>query len=165
MRKKFITCITGAISTVQTKVSILCTSTIDNLQKYINDAQSTDASFSVPTPHSNTTAFMKTLLRKSNLFAVAFLVVNLLLVSGAWGQANFSSNSATGNWSVAASWTLTSGTDSDGIPDADDNVTILAGHVRTVNGISSANSIIFSSTGTAGRIDIASPNSLTVTAN
>jgi hypothetical protein len=42
-------------------------------------------------------------------------------------------NSAmTGNWGTAATWTVT-GVDADGIPDIDDDVTILAGHTITNN--------------------------------
>lgn len=39
-----------------------------------------------------------------------------------------------GNWNLAATWTLTSGTDADGVPDADDAVTIKAGHNVTTTG-------------------------------
>lgn len=38
------------------------------------------------------------------------------------------SSVASGTWSAPATWTITSGTDADGIPDADDDVTINAGH-------------------------------------
>lgn len=38
------------------------------------------------------------------------------------------SSVASGTWSAPATWTITSGTDADGIPDADDNLTINAGH-------------------------------------
>ena len=48
-----------------------------------------------------------------------------------FGQGVFTSN-ATGNWNDAGSWTFT-GTDADGIPDADDNVTISSVHIITVS--------------------------------
>ena len=47
--------------------------------------------------------------------------------------ATFNSNVTNGNWSNAATWILTSGSDPDGIPDADDDVTILSGHTVTLN--------------------------------
>lgn len=56
-------------------------------------------------------------------------------------QANFNSNTASGNWNSAASWTLVSGSDADGIPDVNDNVTIKAGHIITVNVASAANTV------------------------
>lgn len=46
--------------------------------------------------------------------------------------ANFSSLTS-GNWSAGGTWTLTSGTDADGIPDADDNVTIRFAHIVTLD--------------------------------
>src|SRR4051812_38486445 len=60
----------------------------------------------------------------------AFFVValGLVLSQNSSAQANFSSNVTAGIWTVASTWTITSGTDADGIPDADDTVTILNGH-------------------------------------
>jgi hypothetical protein len=52
-----------------------------------------------------------------------FTLVGLNTIS----SATFSSVSS-GTWSAPATWTVTSGTDADGIPDADDDVTINAGH-------------------------------------
>ncbi|WP_291107734.1 T9SS type A sorting domain-containing protein [Flavobacterium sp. UBA6195] len=60
------------------------------------------------------------------LIPVFFLFISHLMLS----QAVFTSNG--GNWNSASSWTLTSGTDADGIPDADDAVIIKA-HTVTVN--------------------------------
>ncbi|MBS1733486.1 MAG: T9SS type A sorting domain-containing protein [Bacteroidetes bacterium] len=56
-------------------------------------------------------------------------------------QANFNSNTTSGNWNNPSSWTRVSGTDADGIPDADDNVTIKADNIITVNVASAANSV------------------------
>lgn len=75
-----------------------------------------------------------------------------------FGQAIFNSNAATGNWNSAGSWTLISGTDANGIPDSDDDVTILDNHNITVNVASAANSVTISSLGT-----ITASNTLTVT--
>ncbi len=53
-----------------------------------------------------------------------------------------------GNWNLAATWTLTSGTDADGVPDADDAVTIKAGHNVTTTGGSSCTTITVKSSAT-----------------
>ncbi len=50
-------------------------------------------------------------------------------------QASFDSK-ASGAWNSAASWQLMSGTDADGIPDANDNATIKSGHVITTGNAS-----------------------------
>ncbi|MGL2987209.1 T9SS sorting signal type C domain-containing protein [Flavobacterium sp. RSSA_27] len=67
-------------------------------------------------------------------------------------QATFTT-SQTGNWNASTTWTLSSGTDSDGIPDADDNVIVDNKHVLnltqnescaslTINGSAGANTAI-----------------------
>lgn len=61
-----------------------------------------------------------------NLYALVF--VCLLFVQFSFGQGVFNS-AASGAWNVAGSWTLISGSDTDGIPDSDDDVTVLNGHV------------------------------------
>jgi hypothetical protein len=63
-----------------------------------------------------------------------FIFTILSLLTSICYSASFSSN-ATGNWSTASSWTLTSGIDTDGNnwPDGDDDVTILNGHTITLN--------------------------------
>lgn len=60
------------------------------------------------------------------LIPVFFLFISHLMLS----QATFTSK-ANGNWNSSGSWLLNSGTDADGIPDADDTVTIKA-HTITV---------------------------------
>lgn len=59
-----------------------------------------------------------------------FLVLTLFVAQDFFSQAVFTSKG--GNWNSASNWTLTSGTDADGIPDADDAVIIKA-HTVTVN--------------------------------
>lgn len=61
------------------------------------------------------------------------LVISLGFICNTLSAASFNSNVATGFYNSAATWLLTSGTDADGIPDADDDVTILAGHNITIN--------------------------------
>ena len=61
-----------------------------------------------------------------------FSALCLVLCVQVLNAANFSSF-ATGNWNAAGTWTLTSGMDVDGIPDADDNVTISFNHIITLD--------------------------------
>lgn len=60
-----------------------------------------------------------------------FLVLTLFVAQDFFSQATFTSK-ANGNWNATNTWQLTSGTDADGIPDADDAVIIKANTV-TVN--------------------------------
>ena len=64
-----------------------------------------------------------------------FLFICLLFFGSlvCYGQATFRSNVVTGNWTAAGSWLLTSGSDPDGIPDGNDDVTIQTGHTITIN--------------------------------
>ncbi|HEV7699249.1 MAG TPA: hypothetical protein VGO43_03385, partial [Pyrinomonadaceae bacterium] len=66
-------------------------------------------------------------LAKSELVASAYEPLTALVMPGV-GGATFRSNVTTGNWNTAGSWTLVSGTDADGIPDADDDVYVQTGH-------------------------------------
>jgi len=60
-----------------------------------------------------------------------FLVLTLFVSQAFFSQATFTSK-ANGNWNSTTTWQLTSGTDADGIPDADD-VVIIRAHTITVN--------------------------------
>lgn len=60
-----------------------------------------------------------------------FLVLTLFVAQDFFSQATFTSR-ANGNWNATNTWQLTSGTDADGIPDADDAIIIKA-HIITVN--------------------------------
>lgn len=59
--------------------------------------------------------------------AIYSLFVILFVQSTISNAANFSSVSS-GTWSAPATWSITSGTDADGIPDQDDDVVINGGH-------------------------------------
>ncbi len=48
-------------------------------------------------------------------------------------QGVFESNTTGGNWSASGNWTLVSGTDADGVPDSNDDVTILSGDQININ--------------------------------
>ena len=63
------------------------------------------------------------------------LTLLLLVTSFVYG-ADFSSLTS-GNWTAPTSWTITSGTDTDGFPDADDNVIIVSSHTITLNVLTS----------------------------
>lgn len=74
-------------------------------------------------------------------FLAAIWLIVILPVSAA----TFDS-ATSGNWNLAATWTLTSGTDDNGVPDADDAVTIKAGHNVTVAGGSTCTTITVEAT-------------------
>lgn len=58
----------------------------------------------------------------------------LLSISGL-SQGTFTSAAAgPNNWTASGSWTLSSGSDADGVPDSDDNVIIANGHTIQING-------------------------------
>jgi len=65
------------------------------------------------------------------------------MISGAvaFAQATFRSNVTTGNWGVAGSWAVVSGTDADGIPDSDDDVFVQAGHTITLTAGAACNNL------------------------
>ena len=73
-------------------------------------------------PKHSTLSIKRSYYRLAALF---FLILGLQCQLQA--QAVFESNTANGDWDAAGSWTLISGSDADGIPDANDDVTILAG--------------------------------------
>lgn len=81
--------------------------------------------------------------RLSQLLTTLFFVSAISAISA---QGVFTS-AATGNWGISGSWTLSSGTDADGIPDADDNVTI-GTHVITVTQAEACNDLTISSPST-----------------
>lgn len=75
-----------------------------------------------------------------------YKLVLICLISIKANSATFNSSGVTADWSTSTSWTIVSGTDADGIPDADDNITIQLGHqintganrsctIMTINGI------------------------------
>lgn len=60
-------------------------------------------------------------------------------------QGSFTSTGS-GNWSVVGTWTLGSGSDADGIPDADDDVTIAAAHTVTLDVNGAVNNVTLNGT-------------------
>jgi hypothetical protein len=71
---------------------------------------------------------------------------------------------ASANWSTGTTtaFNLTSGSDADGIPDADDDVIIASGHTITVNGTYNCKTLVINSASANNGLTITSPNSLTV---
>ncbi|GIV40449.1 MAG: hypothetical protein KatS3mg033_2249 [Thermonema sp.] len=62
-------------------------------------------------------------MRQRNKLSWLLLALGLLWGSQAWAQADFTWTGSAGTaWNNAGNWTLTAGSDADGIPDADDNV-------------------------------------------
>ncbi|MFQ5570350.1 MAG: T9SS type A sorting domain-containing protein [Rhodothermales bacterium] len=69
------------------------------------------------------------------------LAVALATASVSFGQGTFESSLVFGNWSDAGTWTLTGGSDGDGIPDSDDNVTIVSGDIVTLDANGACNNL------------------------
>jgi len=79
------------------------------------------------------------------IFSCLLLLCLLFTSSGAWAQATFEVQS-TGNWNAASTWNRTSGSDADGIPDADDDVVFPSSsstnYVVTVTADAEASSVV-----------------------
>ena len=61
------------------------------------------------------------MINRALFFSVA---CTILFPFASWTQATFELNASNVSWNSASSWTITSGSDADGIPDANDNVVI-----------------------------------------
>jgi hypothetical protein len=101
--------------------------------------------------------------RKTILLQLMLLAIIMAWSGTAFGQGVFTS-AATGDWNVAGSWTLSSGTDADGIPDADDNVTIAATHTINLDLDAAVNNLNFAAGTSKLNFNIAS-KTLTVFGN
>lgn len=86
------------------------------------------------------------------IFTLLFFV---LLGLNNINAATFSSI-ASGTWSAPATWTITSGTDGDGKPDNDDDVTINAGHVIALSAAETAKTLLNNGTiqGNANKLNM-----------
>ncbi len=74
------------------------------------------------------------------------------------GQAVFQSNTSNGNWNTSGSWSLQSGSDADGIPDSDDDVTIASGHTINILAAAACSDLNF----TGGNLSFNSDQTLSV---
>lgn len=93
-------------------------------------------------------------MRKITTFLkMMLLIAGIAGSTNAMGQGVFTS-AAPGNWNAAGSWTLSSGTDADGIPDADDNVTIGSTHTITVDANAACNNLTLLGAGLGTRLAI-----------
>lgn len=108
---------------------------------------------------------------KIDFFIILFYMKHLTLLILIVGlqstafAATFNSN-ATGQFNSAASWVLTGGADADGIPDVNDDVTILTGHVITCSSVATANSIVAGITiNLGGTLTVSSPRTLSIWGN
>ena len=88
---------------------------------------------------------------------VLMALFTIVLCGKSMVQGVFQSNVATtGSWTDAGSWTLLSGSDANGIPDANDNVTIVNGDIITVPG--STQSVNNLTINTGGRLRFSTTN-------
>ncbi|MFH0991053.1 MAG: hypothetical protein V1799_13675 [bacterium] len=101
-----------------------------------------------------------TTLSRRSLLPFVLLLFVLGMTAEALGQAVFQANAGGGLWNNSGTWTLASGTDADGIPDADDQVTIAGGNLAvTLNGNEACSSLLVQNTGansTSTRLEIGS---------
>ncbi len=92
--------------------------------------------------------FIITFTHKSSIMKTFFTIVFFTIFSCyAVNAATFESK-ASGTYGVASTWTITIGTDADGIPDLDDGVTIKAGHTVVLGGFERCGSMDIQSGGT-----------------
>jgi hypothetical protein len=91
---------------------------------------------------------------------VLSILLLLHLSSNIFAQATFQSRGTGGRWRTSSSWTRVSGSDADGIPDANDNVEILAGDLIEVRDNDACNNLSI-----AGTLDYARNRTLTVNGN
>ena len=104
-------------------------------------------------------------LKLSKVFLAVLLSISLGFTSNVLAQGNFSSTGTGGNWSSNSSWTLVSGADGDGVPDANDAVTILGNDIITVDVASACTSLQIggiAAPGGPGLLNFAGAFSLTV---
>lgn len=100
------------------------------------------------------------------------LVLSTLVLCSviAANAATFTSR-VSGDWNLSTTWTVSGGTDADGVPDADDVVTIGQGHIVTVPAsyIGAAQSLTLGSAnpggGSSGRLNFSANSELTVSGN
>ncbi|MCF6128201.1 T9SS sorting signal type C domain-containing protein [Flavobacterium sp. AS60] len=108
---------------------------------------------------------MKTLLlnsvRKTKGFWTLLFFMLIFGLNDVIGQANFTAS--TGSWGTSGTWTLNSGTDADGVPDSNDNVTIPVGVTVTLDTNHSCNTLATSGVGATATITGAFTLSITST--
>ena len=93
------------------------------------------------------------------LVVLTFLII-LYSSFSSFAQGNFET-SGSSTWNNTSSWTLVSGSDADGIPDANDNVIIKAGNSIRITTNEAANNLVFD----GGTIAFNSNRTLTINGN
>jgi hypothetical protein len=97
----------------------------------------------------------KNKLEEKAMRRILFLLgIVVLFDSISLGQATFTSAVTTGNWNSSSSWTITSGSDDDGIPDANDNVIIRSTDKITLDGDAACNNLTLQGAGSGTRLEI-----------
>nr|MCU0323175.1 hypothetical protein [Chitinophagaceae bacterium] len=81
-----------------------------------------------------------------------FLFVLLFVFTSEIKSQGVFTSTATGDWSDNTKWNLDSGTDADGIPDSDDNVTIAATHTMTLISNATCNNLTLLDAGVGTRL-------------
>lgn len=90
-------------------------------------------------------------------YTLSSIVIMLLLAGRLEAGATFTAKPAGGNYSNASSWTISGGSDADGIPDSDDNVIINSGITITVSANNQASAALTVASGaflTFNNVDI-----------
>jgi hypothetical protein len=96
------------------------------------------------------------------MFIVMFASLLVFAHSSAQAQAKFMSK-ANGAWESASTWTMLAGTDSDGIPDANDTVLVTGGFTVSLSGTSDACALLTIDAGSS--VALTGSGNLTVNAN
>lgn len=94
-------------------------------------------------------------MRKTNVRRfIVTLTLACSMITFVSAQATFTSALETGNWNEASSWTLSSGSDADGIPDANDNVIIATGNKIILTADAECNDITFQGASAGNKLAI-----------
>ena len=93
---------------------------------------------------------------------ILLLIAVLLCYNIGFSQGSFTSD-ATGNWNASGTWSLDSGSDTDGVPDADDTVTIGSGHTVTVTAAAACTTLTNNGTKMTVEADLTVSGDVTLT--
>ena len=87
-------------------------------------------------------------LNITSMKKILLLIAVLFCYKLGYAQGTFTSSPSgdAGDWNASGTWTLASGADTDGVPDADDTVTISSGDVVTVTATAAATTLTVTGT-------------------
>lgn len=97
--------------------------------------------------------------RVSRHISYALAILCIVWTQNLYAQASFQSNGTGGRWNNSSSWSFI-GTDADGVPDSDDDVTILSGDVIEIRNNEACDDITV-----IGTLDYGRSRTLTVSGN